>query len=254
MVRKKLLHSVIAGEGDPIVLLHGYLSSSQYFRTMQKRLATTHKVIALDLLGFGKSPKPRVNYTYEDQLTAIRETLDSLGVQKPFTLIGHSMGALVALRYATTHADDIKALQLFNPPIFTDARQMINSHKTTGRHYRMMLHSPLRGGYWSALKLVPHNKTRRRPEINFADTVRMSKHAREGSYKNIIGQARLFTDLRKTTVPVSLIVGKYDRLVYQENLQSKELPPNVQLHIVETGHHTIVKNVDLGEALIRQPL
>lgn len=252
MPSRKHLYTVVTGSGPPIVLVHGYLSSSQYFKTIQKRLSATNTVVAMDLLGFGKSPKPRGDYTYDDQIDAIRDTLHALDIKKPFILIGHSMGALIALRYATRYADDITSLQLFNPPIFNDTSQMIDTHKQSGRHYRMMLYSPIREGYWKALKAVPHNKTKRRPEINFADTIRMSRHAREGSYKHILGGAQFFSDLRKTTIPVALIVGKYDRLVYQENLQLKELPSNVDLQIVETGHHTLVKNSQLGESLIRQ--
>lgn len=252
MPNHRQLHTVITGTGPTLILLHGYLSSAHYFKSIQKRLASTHRVIAIDLLGFGKSPKPRVDYTYNDHITAIHETIQRLGVTKPYVLIGHSMGALIALRYATLFADEIGSLQLFNPPIFSDINQMIDTHKKTGRHYRMMLYSPIREGYWKALKAVPHNRSNRRPEINFADSVRMSKHAREGSYKHILGGAQFFSDLRKVTVPTALIVGKYDRLVYQENLQTKELPSNIDLQIVETGHHTLVKNIDLGESLIRK--
>ncbi|RYF28987.1 MAG: alpha/beta hydrolase [Chloroflexi bacterium] len=252
MSTHRQLHTISRGSGPTVILLHGYLSSGHYFKSIQKRLAETHHVIAIDLLGFGKSPKPRADYTYDDHITAIHDTIEQLGVTKPYVLIGHSMGALIALRYTTVFADDVRSLQLFNPPIFSDINQMIETHKKTGRHYRMMLYSPIREGYWKALKAVPHNRSIRRPEINFADTVRMSKHAREGSYKNILGGAQFFSDLRKVTVPTSLIVGRYDRLVYQENLQTKELPSNIDLQIVETGHHTLVKNIDLGESLIRQ--
>ena len=245
-----ILHSSIKGDGEVIVMLHGYLSSSHYFKHIQERMSLTHRVVALDLLGFGNSPKPRGSYTYDDHIASINATLRHLNIPRPFVLLGHSMGALVALRYATIHGDDISHLLLFNPPLFTDSNQMIENHKATGRHYRALLYSPARNGYWKTLKLVPHNRSRKRPAINFADTVRMSRHAREGSYKNILGGSEIFTDLRKTTMPVLLVNGRYDRAVYQENLTGKELPSNVTLEIVETGHHTLVKNVDLSERLV----
>ncbi len=234
------------------MLLHGYLSSSHYFKHITQQLRTSHTVITLDLLGFGLSPKPRSNYTYDDHITAIHRTLDSLEVKTPFILLGHSMGALIALRYAVHHGDTISRLLLFNPPLFTDVSQMIATHKASGRHYRAMLYSPAREGYWKALKLVPHRRDRGRPAINFADTVRMSPHAREGSYKHIIGGSTIFTDLRKTTMPVLLVNGRHDRAVYIENLRQHELPSNVQLEMAETGHHTLVKNVTTAEELIRQ--
>lgn len=246
-----ILHADIRGEGEIVVMLHGYLSSSQYFKHIRERLATTHKIISLDLLGFGNSPKPRGNYTYDEHLSAITRTLEHLGVSQPIILLGHSMGALIALRYAVINGDKVTKLLLFNPPLFTNMQQMAENHKNTGRHYRIMLYSPARHGYWKALKLVPHTRSARRPAINFADTISMSKHAREGSYKNILGGSEIFSDLRKATMPVLLINGRYDRAVYMENLAGRELPSNVTLETVETGHHTLVRNADLGEKIIR---
>lgn len=251
MAQVPILHSKTTGQGSVIVLLHGYLSSHHYFKHIQEHLAKTHKVVSLDLLGFGESPKPRGDYTYSEQLASIHATLDHLKITRPFTLLGHSMGALVALRYAVQYGDTIDRLLLFNPPLFTHTNQMIEVHKATGRKYRAFLYSPARNGYWRALKLVPHNTSKKRPAINMADTIRMSKHAREGSYKHILGGSEVFTDLRKTTMPVLLVNGRYDRAVYSENLAGKELPSNVRLETVETGHHTLVKNVEIGERLIR---
>lgn len=251
MSHAPILYSQTSGRGEVIVLLHGYLSSSHYFKHIVQQLQSTHKVISIDLLGFGKSPKPRGDYTYQDQINALSATLQKLKITSPFTLLGHSMGALIALRYAVDYGDSISRLLLFNPPLFTHTNQMIESHKATGRRYRAFLYSPARNSYWKALKLVPHNISKKRPAINFTDTLRMSKHAREGSYKHILGGSEFFTDLRKTTMPVLLVNGRYDRAVYAENLAGKELPSNVQLEIVETGHHTLVKNVTLGDQLIQ---
>lgn len=254
MTSPPLLHIETIGTGPVIVFLHGYLSSSQYFKHIRTLLAKDHTILTMDLLGFGASPKPRGNYTYNDHINAIHRTLQSLHITAPFILIGHSMGALISLRYATIYADDVRQLMLFNPPVFTDINQMIENHKKTGRHYRAMLYSPARGGYWKALQLVPHVRTRHRPAINFADTLAMSRHAREGSYRHILGGAEIFTDLRKTSMPVLLVNGRYDRAVYQENLATKELPSNVTVVTVETGHHTLVKNRHLAEEVIRSHL
>lgn len=249
-----LLHYEMKGEGEVIVLLHGYLSSSHYFKNIRSRLATTHKVVSLDLLGFGQSPKPRGAYTYEDHIDAIKRTLDHLEISRPFILLGHSMGALIALRYARQYGEEVGHLMLFNPPFFTSIDQMSALHKARSRTHRALLYSPVRRSYWKALRLIPHQRSNRRPAINFADTVRMSRHAREGSYINILGGSEFFSDIQSTTMPVLLIHGRYDRVVYADNLLNRVLPPNVQLEIVESGHHPLVRNTDLSETLIRQYL
>lgn len=235
-------------------MLHGYLSSGQYFKHIRKRLESSHRIVALDLLGFGRSPKPKVGYTYDDHIAAIHQTIDHLGISKPYILLGHSMGALIALRYATIYGNDLQQLLLFNPPLFTDTSQMITHHKATGRRYRIMLYSRGRHVYWLTLRLLPKNKSKRRPAISFSDIISMSPAAREGSYRHVIGGATVFQDLRKLTVPTLLVNGRYDRAVYLENMRGRELPSNVTVETIETGHHPLVRNVDLSENLLRSHL
>ena len=251
-VTQYLLHSTSSGQGQQtVVLLHGYLSSSQYFKHIRKRLEEEYRVVALDLLGFGRSPKPRIDYTYDDHIAAIHYTLDQLGIKRPYVLLGHSMGALIALRYATVHGDDISKLLLFNPPLFTDRSQMIGTHRATGRRYRIMLYSRGRHIYWLVLRLLPKNKSPRRSAISFSDTISMSPAAREGSYRHVIGAATVFSDLRRVTVPTLLVNGRHDRVVYLENLQGRRLPALVTLSIIESGHHPLVRNVDMSNDLIQ---
>ena len=249
-MKKYVLHSDVSGSGTPVVLLHGYLSSSHYFKRIRTSLERSHTVVALDLLGFGKSPKPKLSYTYQDHMDAIEYTLEHLGIQKPYVLLGHSMGALVALRYATVHPADVAKLMLFNPPLFKDRTQMKTEHLASARHYKLMLYSRARHGLWPLLKLVPRNPTKRRTTINFTDTVRMSKAAREGSYHNVIGGATVFDDMAKLTMPTLLINGIHDRSIYAVNLAGRLLPETVHLKNIDADHHVIVRKQKLTEELI----
>lgn len=248
------MHSHVSGQGDTIVLLHGYLSSGHYFKHLRKQLEADYQVIALDLLGFGKSPKPRIDHTYEDHISAVQATLDHLGVKKPFILLGHSMGALIALRYATIHADDMRQLLLFNPPLFADRSEMIKTHKAAGRRYRVMLYARGRHVLWLALRLVPRRRTLRRTSINFTDMISMSRHGREGSYKHVIGGANAFMDLRKVRVPTLLVVGNYDRPEYLDNLATRTLSAEVTVAKINVDHHPLVRNVEESQTLIRNYL
>ncbi len=121
MKASKILHFTDTGTGPLVVLLHGYMASSEYWREVTQYIGKHRRVIAIDLLGFGKSPKPlRSRYDYDSQLTSINATLDSLAVTEPFTLVGHSMGSLVSLRYTKTYAHRVKKLVLTNMPFFLD--------------------------------------------------------------------------------------------------------------------------------------
>lgn len=235
-------------------MLHGYLSSGQYFKHIRAKLEKDYRVVTLDLLGFGRSPKPRVDHTYEDHITAIQHTLEHLGVSQPFILLGHSMGALLALRYATTHPQDVSKVLLFNPPLFTDRNQMIKTHKAAGRRYRVMLYARGRHLLWLSLRLMPRSRSHKRSSINFTDMISMSRHGREGSYRHVLGGAKAFMDLRKITVPTLLVVGSDDRPEYLQNLHTRTLSASVTLTTIDADHHPLVRNLELSEKLIRSYL
>lgn len=251
----KLLYSTTTGQGDTIVMLHGYLASGQYFKHIRKRLEPNYRIVTLDLLGFGKSPKPKVRYTYDDHVRAIDRTLKHLRITtQPFILLGHSMGALIALRYATIYPDSIAKLILFNPPLFTDRAQLIDTHKSSAKHYRTLLYSRARHIYWPALRLLPRTHSPWRSAINITDMLSMSPAAREGSYRHVIGNAKVFTDLRKVISPTLVVNGGNDRDIYRQNLRSRVLAPSVVVQTVDSDHHTLVRNVDIAEKIIRSYL
>ena len=113
------LHTETTGTGPVIVMIHGYLASSQYYKKIAKRLSVGHTVIRVDLLGHGRSPKPRAaEYGYDDHINAVRHTLTQLNIKGSFSIVGHSMGALIALRYARLYPQDVSRIVLFTIVLF----------------------------------------------------------------------------------------------------------------------------------------
>lgn len=110
---------VVGDSGSPIVLLHGMLGSKSYWGASYDRLAEDHRLVVPDLLGFGDSPKPRSGYTADDHATAVLALLDELGVTEPALLVGHSLGALVALRIAAVSPERTSAVVGFAPPLYS---------------------------------------------------------------------------------------------------------------------------------------
>jgi pimeloyl-ACP methyl ester carboxylesterase len=239
------------GEGAPIVLLHGFLASSHYFKALRKRLSTSHTVVSIDLLGFGKSPKPMSSYTYEEQIAAIHATLARLGISQ-FVLVGHSLGALVALRYALVYPQQVNHLGLLHPPMYRGHDQALETLRGTGMHYRIMLHSPLRDLLWYGAKTLPRFPfNKRRPSINLTDVLRAPKHARKRTYEHIILQGEFFADIEKITIPTLLVVGSRDRKQYCENSAGWEPRQNITALSVNGGHHFPARQPATTERIIR---
>ena len=85
-----------AGDGPPIILVHGFGASARQWRRTIPVLAQRHKVYAIDLLGFGESEKAVLDYKIElwrDQVIAFASEV----VQEPAVLVGNSIGSLVSL-------------------------------------------------------------------------------------------------------------------------------------------------------------
>lgn len=85
------------GEGEPILLIHGFGANAYTWRLLEPALAGSHRVIALDLKGFGQSDKPLdKKYSALDQATLVSEFIEQKDL-KNLTIVGHSLGGGVAL-------------------------------------------------------------------------------------------------------------------------------------------------------------
>ena len=95
--------------GRPIVLIHGFDASMRWWDRVVPRLARTHRVIRIDLLGHGGSSKPRSGYSMENQARVLAEALRQLRVREPL-VVGHSMGANVAIALASAEPRRVRGL------------------------------------------------------------------------------------------------------------------------------------------------
>ncbi|HET7072481.1 MAG TPA: alpha/beta fold hydrolase, partial [Mycobacterium sp.] len=89
----------IAGSGPAILLIHGIGDNSTTWNAVQAKLAQRFTVIAPDLLGHGKSDKPRADYSVAAYANGMRDLLSLLEIERA-TIIGHSLGGGVAMQFA----------------------------------------------------------------------------------------------------------------------------------------------------------
>jgi pimeloyl-ACP methyl ester carboxylesterase len=88
----------VAGQGPPVVLIHGMVNSSRHWEQVARRLADRYTVIAPDLIGHGDSATPRGDYSLGAHAAVIRDVLAAIGVERA-TIVGHSLGGGVAMQY-----------------------------------------------------------------------------------------------------------------------------------------------------------
>jgi pimeloyl-ACP methyl ester carboxylesterase len=105
------LHYLIAGEGDPVVLLHGFAETSHMWLPLIAKLAGKHTVIAPDLRGFGQSATPEGGYTKTAMAQDIHALVKSLNYDR-IRLVGHDIGLMVAYAYAAQYPAEVDRLVL----------------------------------------------------------------------------------------------------------------------------------------------
>lgn len=101
----------IAGRGPALLFLHGIGDSSTAWEPVLGELARDHTVIAPDLLGHGHSAKPRADYSVGAFANGVRDLLRVLDVER-VTVVGHSLGAGVAMQFAYQYPEQCERLVL----------------------------------------------------------------------------------------------------------------------------------------------
>jgi pimeloyl-ACP methyl ester carboxylesterase len=128
------LHYAIAGDGSPVVLLHGWPFTWAEWRKVMPALATAgHTVIAPDLRGCGDSDRPDEGYAKLQVAEDVRALVAQLGFQR-IALVGTDIGMMIAYAYAAAHPEEVRQLVL--------AESLLPGF---GLEERM---NPATGGYW----------------------------------------------------------------------------------------------------------
>lgn len=111
----------IDGHGPAIVLLHSSMGSKNQWRTLMERMRATHRLIAIDLHGYGDSAMPACpsQFSLSDEVRLVQSILtEALAPEERYHLVGHSFGGGVALRLAHAEPQRIRSLCLYEPTAF----------------------------------------------------------------------------------------------------------------------------------------
>ncbi len=107
------------GQGPPVVLLHGFASSLETWDLLVPELSRTHRVIALDLKGFGWSDRPEGDYSPAAEARLVVKLLDQLGVKRA-AFVGHSWGSSVTLALALAAPERVARIALYDAWIYEE--------------------------------------------------------------------------------------------------------------------------------------
>jgi pimeloyl-ACP methyl ester carboxylesterase len=243
-----------SGNGTAIVLLHGYLESSEVWNGFEEKLASKFRIISVDLPGHGLSDVYGETYTMEFMATMIKELLDKLRINKA-CLIGHSLGGYVTLAFLELFPEHLSGYSLFHSQPFSDTTEALEKRRReialvmTGKKDLMYPENVIR-------MFAPSNLEK------FSEALRRSKNiASRISGEGIIAvlngmmiRPSRLSVMEEGRVPCLWILGSMDNYIPCDLIQSKViLPSNARVIILKnSGHLGFVEEEDNAVRVITE--
>jgi pimeloyl-ACP methyl ester carboxylesterase len=119
-IKSDLPHYSVSGKGSVIVLLHGFLGSSDIWKSYARRLKESFKVITIDLPGHGNSETTPLAHSIDGMAEGVRNVIKSLEIRS-CVLVGHSMGGYVTLAFAEKYPRLLKGFVLYHSQAAADS-------------------------------------------------------------------------------------------------------------------------------------
>jgi len=189
-----LIHYEAFGRGNPVIFLHGWLGSWRYWVPAMEEISERYRTYALDLWGFGDSDKSRASYDLTEYVRLLESFMDRLGIVRA-PLVGHSLGAAIAVRFAVQHGQRVERLMAVSLPL---TAQAINP-------------TLLSTGNVSLLK-----RLRWRRHINHEEVITEMPKAAEEAIRQSVRSFRdlnLWKDIYRLPMPILVIYGGKDNIV-----------------------------------------
>jgi len=227
----------ISGNGNAIVLLHGYLESKEIWTQFGMLLSEKYKVIIPDLPGHGESETFSPANTMELMAEVVKQILIAENEQKAF-IIGHSMGGYAAMAFADLFPEYLSALSLFHSTPFADSEE---KKKNRDREIELLRQGKKKLIYSNHFPKVfaEENELKFKGQIEKAKLV--ASRLAEDSIISTLEGMKLRKDysevLKNLAVPFLYVAGKGDRFIPYDIRNQLQYPKNYQiLELEKSGH------------------
>ena len=112
-----VVHYEYFGRGRPLIFIHGWLGSWRYWVPAMDALSEEYRVYAFDLWGFGDSDKSKQEYSVRSYVELLNAFIQKLGVLGPMPLVGHALGATVAIAFALEYPEEVDRVLAVSLPL-----------------------------------------------------------------------------------------------------------------------------------------
>lgn len=251
----------VKGQGKPVIMLHGMMSSGAYWNSVSKIIGDKRQLITPDLLGHGKSPKPRKgSYNMPHFIDCLDVTFQDYEFSEPPILVGHSLGAMIAINWSLRHPEKFKSIILSAPVLFEDekfkqqvASIALKKNKLTGKK-RANIIVKLMG----ISGLFPTTLATKLYKSYPIEVIKDATKHRYFVYKKLLSNEyfkdQVISDLKELKVPTVIVIGQNDltSVHAKENLELVCKENNLcSLNILPTGHQIPLESPQkIAEAIL----
>ncbi len=225
------------GEGNTIVLLHGYLESLKIWNSIVKDLKKNYRVIAIDLPGQGHSSISNEVQTMEAMAYEVKLVLDHLKVDKCF-MIGHSMGGYVALAFMEAYPHIITGISLFHSSPYADNEDKKQLRERTIELLKMGKKNQL---YTTHFNKVFANDNVEKMQYRIEKMQERVQKIPTEYIISVLAGMKVRSDrselLANTQKAVQYIIGKKDNFIPFSILDNLKLPKRSEVVILENSGH-----------------
>lgn len=116
ILQNEIVHYEVLGRGRPIIFLHGWVGSWRYWIPAMQSASVGFRTYSLDFWGFGDTAKNPGRYLLQDQLAMVQVFLEQMGIGK-VAIIGHGLGAVVAMMYAYRYSNGVDRVMAVSAPV-----------------------------------------------------------------------------------------------------------------------------------------
>jgi len=240
------IHYLIAGNGEPILFIHGFPTSSFLWRNIMSELSGQYQVIAIDLPGYGKSDK-RIedSFSFRYYNSILTGLLDNLNIEQ-ITLGVHDLGGPIGLSWMVQNMDRVNRLILFNTLVYPKFSWAVKLFGVVSivPGIRNLLTSP--NGIKRALHIGVFQKDKLSEDIiNTYQSPFVDKNSRKVLLKTVQrlslkGFAEIESKLPLFKGPVQIIYGEHDKILPKVSETMKkvkeDLPQSKVVSLPNCGH------------------
>jgi len=231
---------------ETILFISGFVGSYETWDRHFQSLGERYRLVMIDTLGFGHSPKPDIDYSVDDHLAAIQNTLRAHQVDSAH-IVGHSMGCLLALAYANRYPQRSGRLALLAFPSFDNeaqARLAIRHGSLFNRWLAMdtplaRVACALMCAFRPLLMPIAPHLVRHVPAVVATDALRHNWNSYSKTLRNVIFKSDSTRWMQGFKGAVLLVHGARDQTAPLVNVRRFNSRPNVRLIVLDADHGLI---------------